>query len=254
MLLIWLGCFCMSSCSSYFGHRLTPEGGWDRVDGHDEVYFEARSVDGLPDGNNTLVIPAGWKSLPTQRGTDGMRELVTPIQLAWLLGEENLPRMHVDSGSGGSDKSTGGAPLWGQVLYKGTDPEEPFGGLKIHEYNAIYEVLKAGQDAYVLAPLERSFTASDLRHGFAVFGAIGPPLKWVRLGELQVKSSESVLAWVSTRTLGALAWGTDVVLLPVGLTAGLAMALAIAPVGGAGLLYMFPCDSNHGGHIPPTPW
>lgn len=231
-----------SSCSNLFGHRLHLRGGFDSPGDVDEIYFLARRVEGLEDGVNALLIPANWKAQETRPLAPGIRVLADPPGWTWRGEAQGLPHA----------KRTVSRPLTAldgvegdpKLLVFRAEPLADQGSWPEVEnwfYDEAFDALRAGGDAYVVVPIGR-----EVRRGFEVWGLSGPPLSLVRLGSVGVSTGEGPLAKSLTYTVGALAYGLDMIPLAIAFCA----SPALMCIGAA----LPPWDPWYRENLPKTPW
>lgn len=240
-LLALLTCLLATGCASMFGTSLEISGGFDRGPGSpDEIYIRAQRIRGLAGGVNGLVIPAGWRDLPRRTVLPGVAALETPLDLDWLVGRDQVPdaREIVVQGAMYPNRFEGATPLL--VLASRHDRGYPV--LISTDHEKIHEALAGGGDVYVLHKQGR-----QLKRGFTVYGAIGPPVRWVRLGEVELGSGEGPLAWTLTRSVGAVAYGLDWTLFAAAHVA----ALPLFPLGAGVVFFEQPAQKSE---VPSTPW
>ncbi len=206
----------LSSCSTPFGFDLKVAGGWDlpqpaqsggEVALGDRIYMTAQRIEGIGSGLCALELPPDWKEHAMHPVQPGFVALNTPIEARWITRKEDLTEAN-------RGRSAGWAlpPQWDgdPALLVIEQPRSPlatriFSSPTPFVYDVINERLDGGGDVYVLVPLD-----GFLKHGFSVYGALGPPVIWAHLGDIEVESGEGPLAFGLARTVGAAAYGLDV--------------------------------------------
>ena len=233
----------VAGCSTPFGYSLKLRSGWDppRADSSsladnpgDRIYMVAERIEGVGSGLCALEIPADWKGRATHPVQPGFAALDRPIEARWIYRKEEMPEALPGPFNGWAN-----SPGWhGEpelvVLQQAPSSQQGrvFESPSVFAYDDIRIRLESGGDAYVVVPRDRFLKYGF--DGFDVYGATGPPIVWVHLGTVNVRSGESSFAFGLARSVGALAYGLDVITAVAG---GVVIGIVTLPVGGAAVFF-----------------